>query len=107
MAFFHAAQSQGVKQGAKQDTEYPCENGVGEHIPAVVGQGKEPRPAVGKGIRHRVAGARIIAFRPDDNARNEGAEKAATLKKRKAHEDFKRKYFDYYDDVKTSIKQDW
>ena len=39
--------------------------------------------------------------------KNERAEKAATLKKRKAHEDFKRKYFDYYDDVKTSIKQDW
>ena len=39
--------------------------------------------------------------------KNERAEKATALKQRKAHEDFKRKYFDYYDDVKTNIKQDW
>ena len=27
--------------------------------------------------------------------------------KKREREDFKRKYFDYYDDVKTNIKQDW
>ena len=27
--------------------------------------------------------------------------------KKREKEDFKRKYFDYYDDIKTNIKQDW
>ncbi len=27
--------------------------------------------------------------------------------KKREKEDFKRKYFDFYDDVKTNIKQDW
>ena len=27
--------------------------------------------------------------------------------KKREREDFKRKYFDYYDDFKTNIKQDW
>jgi hypothetical protein len=27
--------------------------------------------------------------------------------KKREREDFKRRYFDYYDDVKTNIKQDW
>ena len=26
---------------------------------------------------------------------------------KKANEDFKRKYFDYYDDIKISDRQDW
>ena len=34
------------------------------------------------------------------------APKSSAQKKRE-REDFKRKYFDYYDDVKTNIKQDW
>ncbi len=29
------------------------------------------------------------------------------VKKKNPNEDFKRKYFDYYDDVKTNIKEDW
>ncbi|MBR1891202.1 MAG: hypothetical protein IJ811_01750 [Clostridia bacterium] len=28
-------------------------------------------------------------------------------KQNKAHEDFKRRYFEFYDDVKTSDRQDW
>ena len=35
------------------------------------------------------------------------ADKKVTIQKRKSNEEFKRKYFDYYDDVKTNIKQDW
>ena len=26
---------------------------------------------------------------------------------KKGNDDFKRKYFEYYDDVKTNIKEDW
>lgn len=37
---------------------------------------------------------------------NKPAPKSPAQKKRE-REDFKRKYFDYYDDVKTNIKQDW
>ncbi len=29
------------------------------------------------------------------------------LKEQKEAEQFKRKYFDFYDDVKTSVKEDW
>ena len=28
-------------------------------------------------------------------------------KKKSSNEDFKRKYFDYYDDIKISDRQDW
>ena len=28
-------------------------------------------------------------------------------KKKNSNEDFKRKYFDYYDDIKISDRQDW
>jgi hypothetical protein len=28
-------------------------------------------------------------------------------KQKKANEDFKKKYFDYYDDIKISDRQDW
>ena len=31
----------------------------------------------------------------------------SSAQKKREREDFKRKYFDYYDDVKTNIKQDW
>ena len=31
----------------------------------------------------------------------------APAQKKREREDFKRRYFDYYDDVKTNIKQDW
>ena len=37
-------------------------------------------------------------------------EKKEQLKKakvKKSNEDFKRKYFDYYDDIKISDRQDW
>ena len=37
---------------------------------------------------------------------NKPVPKSPAQKKRE-REDFKRKYFDYYDDVKTNIKQDW
>lgn len=37
---------------------------------------------------------------------NKPTPKSPAQKKRE-REDFKRKYFDYYDDVKTNIKQDW
>jgi len=33
--------------------------------------------------------------------------KAQDIKKRKAQAEVRRKYFDYYDDVKTNIKEDW
>ena len=32
--------------------------------------------------------------------------KSAVQKKRE-QQDYRRKYFDYYDDIKTNIKQDW
>ena len=32
--------------------------------------------------------------------------KSAAQKKRE-QQDYRRKYFDYYDDIKTNIKQDW
>ena len=31
----------------------------------------------------------------------------ASKKKKSPNEDFKRKYFDYYDDIKISDRQDW
>ena len=34
-------------------------------------------------------------------------EEKRKIKKKKEHEDFKRKYFEYYDDVKISDRQDW
>lgn len=33
--------------------------------------------------------------------------KPSTAKTNKAAEDFKRKYFEYYDDIKISDRQDW
>ncbi|MBR2337108.1 MAG: hypothetical protein IKA61_04095 [Clostridia bacterium] len=40
--------------------------------------------------------------------KTEPAKKQATYKKKKsANEDFKRKYFEYYDDIKISDRQDW
>ena len=33
--------------------------------------------------------------------------KPSTSKTNKAAEDFKRKYFEYYDDIKISDRQDW
>ncbi len=33
--------------------------------------------------------------------------KAKELKRKKAQAEVRRKYFDYYDDVKTNIKEDW
>ena len=38
------------------------------------------------------------------NNNNQTTQKAKT---KKANEDFKRKYFDYYDDIKISDRQDW
>lgn len=37
----------------------------------------------------------------------EERDKAESLRKKKATADFKRKYFDLYDDVKISYKEDW
>ena len=34
-------------------------------------------------------------------------EKAKKLKQQREIESFKRKYFDYYDDIKISVKEDW
>lgn len=34
-------------------------------------------------------------------------EEKQKMKKKKEREDFKRKYFEYYDDVKISDRQDW
>lgn len=31
----------------------------------------------------------------------------SSAQKKREQQDYKRKYFDYYDDVKTNIKQDW
>lgn len=35
------------------------------------------------------------------------AKKARDLKLKKTQAEVRRKYFDYYDDVKTNIKEDW
>ena len=37
---------------------------------------------------------------------NKPAPKSIAQKKRE-QQDYRRKYFDYYDDIKTNIKQDW
>lgn len=34
-------------------------------------------------------------------------EQEKKAKAKKSNEDFKRKYFDYYDDIKISDRQDW
>ena len=31
----------------------------------------------------------------------------STAQKKREQQDYRRKYFDYYDDIKTNIKQDW
>ncbi len=40
----------------------------------------------------------------EDKKKKEQEKKA---KAKKSNEDFKRKYFDYYDDIKISDRQDW
>lgn len=45
----------------------------------------------------------------DKNANNaeKNAPKKSFKKTKGANDDFKRKYFDYYDDIKISDRQDW
>ena len=44
----------------------------------------------------------------DDNKQSNVKKITPSHKKKKsANEDFKRKYFDYYDDIKISDRQDW
>ena len=49
----------------------------------------------------------------NDNGNNKEVKKPfkptpkTPAQKKREREDFKRRYFDYYDDVKTNIKQDW
>lgn len=45
------------------------------------------------------------AVSPSEDAKKK--EEREKKKKRIAHAAFKDKYFSYYDDVKTSIKEDW
>ena len=49
---------------------------------------------------------KIEKNQPESNKRVKPTPKSPSQKKRE-REDFRRKYFDYYDDVKTTIKQDW
>ena len=43
-----------------------------------------------------------------EQKKQEPLKKTPPLKKKKSpNEDFKRKYFDYYDDIKISDRQDW
>lgn len=42
-----------------------------------------------------------------NNVRTDAEEKRAKLMKKKKAAEFKRKYFDLYDDVKISYKEDW
>ena len=42
-----------------------------------------------------------------NNVRTDAEEKRAKLMKQKKAAEFKRKYFDLYDDVKISYKEDW
>ena len=37
----------------------------------------------------------------------EPKDKASETKKKREREDFKKKYFEYYDDIKISDRQDW
>ena len=41
----------------------------------------------------------------EEDKKKKEQEKKAKVKK--SNEDFKRKYFDYYDDIKISDRQDW
>jgi hypothetical protein len=49
----------------------------------------------------------------NDNGNNKEVKKPfkpapkTPAQKKREREDFKRRYFEYYDDVKTNIKQDW
>lgn len=45
----------------------------------------------------------------NEQKNNEPAKKPTPpkAKKKSSNEDFKRKYFDYYDDIKISDRQDW
>ena len=41
---------------------------------------------------------RVVSNRPNPKS---------TAQKKREQQDYRRKYFDYYDDIKTNIKQDW
>ena len=42
-----------------------------------------------------------------EKKKNNAVEKAEKMRKKKELADFKRRYFDLYDDVKISYKEDW
>lgn len=51
-----------------------------------------------------------ISEKPEKSVKKEKTpekKKTSTAKTNKAAEDFKRKYFEYYDDIKISDRQDW
>ena len=41
---------------------------------------------------------RVVSNRPNPKS---------IAQKKREQQDYRRKYFDYYDDIKTNIKQDW
>lgn len=51
----------------------------------------------------------------NQNQTNDGEKKVvsnrpapkSSAQKRREQQEYRRKYFDYYDDIKTNIKQDW
>jgi len=43
----------------------------------------------------------------ENNTKKETVQKKLKTKKKESAAEFKRKYFEYYDDIKTSHKQDW
>ena len=51
----------------------------------------------------------VKSEKTDKNTNNvaETAPKKSFKKPKGANDDFKRKYFDYYDDIKISDRQDW
>ncbi len=44
---------------------------------------------------------------PIGKTKEEATKKAKLLKSKKAAQDFKKRYFEYYDDIKISDRQDW
>ncbi len=42
-----------------------------------------------------------------DTNKEKTKEEIKKQKQKKANEDFKKKYFEYYDDIKISDRQDW
>ena len=49
----------------------------------------------------------VVDVTPEGNTATTKKITPPSKKKKSSNEDFKRKYFDYYDDIKISDRQDW